>query len=109
MDRLGNLIANLPPDSNVLKVVEIPDDAPEREWTRLEQLLALLLETTDAATKLQVKLWAKSPPRMKPLRIEWPGRDETTTTQKPKPSSPSDIAAFLGKRGGTMKVIDRGP
>ncbi len=107
MDRLSNLIEHLPPESALIRAVPIPDDATERPWSRIEMLTALLLESIDSLTKTQIKMWAKSPPRMKPLRIEWPGRGDTPT-QKPKAksSSPGEIAAFLGKRGGTIQVIE---
>ena len=105
MWRLGNLIAHLPSESSILDTIPSPHTADERRWNRMEQLLALLLETTDAAAKLQIKLWAKSPPKMKPLRIEWPGRDDQSATPKPEPSSPSEIAAFMGSRKGTIQVI----
>jgi hypothetical protein len=112
LDRLGNLISHLPAEAALLKAIPIPDTADERPWTRIEMLTAMLLEQADAAVKIQVKLWAKSPPKMKPLRIEWPGRDDQATAkQKPKASSPSEIASFMGSRRGTIQVIggdDRG-
>ncbi len=107
MDRLANLIEHLPPESALIRAIPIPDDATERPWDRIEMLTALMVEGIDTLSKIQVRMWAKKPPRMKPLRIEWPGRSDTPT-QKPKAksSSPGEIAAFLGKRGGTIQVIE---
>ena len=106
MDRLANLIEHLPPESALIRAVPIPDDADERPWTRLEMLTALLLEGVDTLSKIQIKMWAKSPPKMTPLRIEWPGRDEQTARKpKPKPSTPDEIRSFLGKRKGVIQVI----
>ena len=107
MDRLANLIEHLPPESALIRAIPIPDDADERPWNRIEMLTALLLEAIDTGTKTQIKMWSKSPPRMKPLRIEWPGRsDQAASKPKAKSSSPGEIAAFLGKRGGTIQVIE---
>ncbi len=102
MDRLANLIAHLPPESSLLRVVPIPDDAPERPWTRIEQLTAMLVEGIDGLTKVQVRMWAKNPPKMDPLRIEWPGREDTP---KPTPSGPDEVVAFLASRRGSIEVI----
>lgn len=68
-------------------------------------LTAMMLEQLDSATKIQIKLWAKKPPRMKPLRIEWPGRPAEKAKAKAKPSTPSEVLQFMSKRRGVVEVI----
>lgn len=101
--RIRSLMAALPLESETVRAVT---DQPASAWNRTDMLLAHVLESLDSGHRIWLKVYGKKgQPDPPPLRIEYPGRREATKPRR-RPSSPQEIAAFLGR--GRVRVIDGG-
>lgn len=103
MGRVAALVEHLPPDAAAAAAQR---DDPPGAWPRTDQLLALLLESSDMGHRLFLKANTKKGTDVgEPLKIEWPGRAAAAPPKK-RASTKAEIAAFLGR--GRVKVIAGG-
>lgn len=93
--RLRNLVMGLPQGS-----------VTSGQWQLTDQLLAVNAEVADQQLRAFLHAHSKKGARMpEPLRIDWPGRRDATTTPPAAPSPKESIVEFFA---GATRVIAKG-
>lgn len=94
--RLANLLLHLPHEGATVQALT---SQPAGAWDLTDRLLAMVLESLDAANHMTLRVWGDKKAKAstgEPIRVEWPGREQWKPPRR-QPSSPAQVAAFFGR------------